>query len=148
MKDVYDASNNLMKFLGLVRVNVTIHGGKSSDVTFHISDMGSDEVLIGMNAKNTVTISERAIIPPFGVRLVTARCSIAEERIEGVLWSMREDISNGVLRITNNEITVPIINKSDRAMIVNKGDEIGEMGKEKWLTKWMTVPCWIREAWK
>lgn len=50
MKDVYDASHKLMRFLGRVHVNTTTRGGKSSEVSFHISDMESDEVLLGPNA--------------------------------------------------------------------------------------------------
>lgn len=61
--------------------------------------------------------------------------SNAEERTEGVMWSMRDDVSSGVLRVTNNKVTVLIRNMSNKAMILNKGDEIRGMGTKKKLTK-------------
>ncbi|EPB72591.1 reverse transcriptase [Ancylostoma ceylanicum] len=63
MKPVYDASNNKMKFLGAVYVDVAIKGGRKSRVPFHISQEKGCEVLLGTNALNNLGVTIN-ISPP------------------------------------------------------------------------------------
>ncbi|EYC18252.1 hypothetical protein Y032_0028g1760 [Ancylostoma ceylanicum] len=162
MEAVFDASNNAMNFLGGVKIHVTLEGGKSSNVAFHISEEDSTEVLIGTNAlkklgvsitvtpetlaeremadvvkkRQIVSADERVVIPPYGFRLVAARCDVAENEAEGVLWPTKRGVTNGIVRVTNQKLTIPVQNAEEAPLVLRKGEELGDIGSEKWIEKW------------
>ncbi|KAL6737822.1 hypothetical protein Aduo_011434 [Ancylostoma duodenale] len=57
MDPVYDASNNRMNIVGVVRIPVELVGGLTSEVEFHITPQDQNEVLLGMNALESLGVS-------------------------------------------------------------------------------------------
>ncbi|KAL6742239.1 hypothetical protein Aduo_015408 [Ancylostoma duodenale] len=58
IQPVFDASNNPMNFVGAVRIEVELEGGRPSEVAFHVAKSDEEEILLGTNA-----------LPDLGVRL-------------------------------------------------------------------------------
>ncbi|KAK6010066.1 hypothetical protein OSTOST_24943, partial [Ostertagia ostertagi] len=162
METIYDASNNPMKFLGIVRIQVKLQGGNPSEIAFHISNERSNEILLGTNALSklgvqmvisrhagkgevetresasarSVLAADRVVIPALCVRSVTAVCEVPEGTMEGIIWATKEGINSGVYKVQSKEITVPIRNRDHHPMVIQKGEKLGEWGTEKWSTKW------------
>ncbi|EYC23518.1 hypothetical protein Y032_0015g2696 [Ancylostoma ceylanicum] len=138
IKPVYDASNNKMKFLGAVYVDVVLKRGMKSRVPFHISQEKGCEVLLGTNALNNLGVSikisakqtvedeekskesennrvrviKRTYIPPQSSALVTVRCDTNEEGTSYVLWATKEGFASGVYSVRSQQTTVPVNNFS------------------------------------
>ncbi|CAJ0597596.1 unnamed protein product [Cylicocyclus nassatus] len=164
MNIVYDASSNEIKFLGGVRIPTAIQGGRTAQVAFYISEEDSLEILLGTNAleslgisialqperqkqgghpqeqETVVRVGKRVIVPSYGIKLATANCVTESE--EGVLWSKIKGVTSGVYKITNETITIPVLNSEEAPLILRKGDELGELTKERWIEKWekFTMP--------
>ncbi|CAJ0606662.1 unnamed protein product [Cylicocyclus nassatus] len=157
LNPVYDASTNRMNFLGAVKVPVKLEGGKKSIVAFHISDVKDDDVLIGTNALaalgvdiilkteerqqdvldgKRVVVTKRVYIPPHNSILVPARCEGGSELEERVVWPSREDLPVGVFTVKNQELDIPVMNTTEKPMILKEGEELGQWGTEKWKSKW------------
>ncbi|EYB96268.1 hypothetical protein Y032_0152g2895 [Ancylostoma ceylanicum] len=162
IEEVYDASNNPMTFLGLVKIPVTLHGGRKGDVAFHISQKGDSEILLGTNAlqklgvnitittkdgtsssspskaakQGRITVPDRVVIPTLSSRVVTERCEVPDGITEGAVLPTKDGVTDGVFRISNQQIKIPVHNEREQPLFLQKGEELGELGSEKWHEKW------------
>ncbi|VDP04324.1 unnamed protein product [Heligmosomoides polygyrus] len=161
LRPVFDASNNLMHFLGAVYIEVELRGGKSSKVAFHISPGKEEEIILGTNAlrklgvdvsitdvdnsrgtckernKDNVVVVGRIYNPPNEAAVVDARCEAESAEIsERVIWPSREGISAGVYRIQNQLTQIPVFNSSHQPMLLKAGESIGHWGTDKWFERW------------
>ncbi|KAK6014436.1 hypothetical protein OSTOST_20180, partial [Ostertagia ostertagi] len=151
-----------MEFLGAVEIEVELEGGRSSDVAFYIADSRDDEILLGTNSLSdlgsdtrkgksvepkSVTVAKRIYIPPHGARVVSAHCNVGEQTAEGVVWPTKEGLGCGIFKVMNQKLEVPVVNSSDKPMVLGKGEEIGQWGTEKWKEKWEEFnPCIIEDT--
>ncbi|XGW18167.1 hypothetical protein V3C99_002633 [Haemonchus contortus] len=164
---VYDASaGNEMKIVGAVTLEVTLDGGGEDKVTFHITPLSQDEVLLGMNSlqKLGVRISiigsdaEGASGCPKGkgtdlnkveVAKVTRRAYVSPHTSamievdcretgpeERVLWTNRKEVASGIFKVCDQRTTIPVHNDGDTAIVFKVGEEVGEWSTEKWNEKW------------
>ncbi|VDO18786.1 unnamed protein product [Heligmosomoides polygyrus] len=153
MGPVYDASNNQMVFLGAVKLNVELEGGKKVEVAFHISDEKGESILLGTNALGKlgvqvllspetpsglsnsdvqrVTVARRIYIPPYSKALVSARCEGDSEELECVVWPSKAGMAAGVCRVRDHEMDMPVINNTENPMILREGEVIGQWGTDK-----------------
>ncbi|RCN29073.1 zinc knuckle, partial [Ancylostoma caninum] len=153
---VYDASNNRMNIVGVVRIPVELVGGLSSEVEFHITPQDQNEVLLGMNALESLGVSIAVTNHEKGVRKsceMEAKAKIrvyisphssgivevgyeVEESTECILWPDRREVPHGGFKIEGKMASIPVQNLGDEAMCIREGKTLGNWGTEKWHEKW------------
>lgn len=52
--------------------------------------------------------------------------------VDLVVWSSKDAIAPGVLRIQDEMMSVPVINKSDKRLALREGGRIGDWSTNKW----------------
>ncbi|KAK6025948.1 hypothetical protein OSTOST_08136 [Ostertagia ostertagi] len=136
-----------MEIVGAVTVEVALKGGKKDKVTFHITPLPQEEVLLGMNAlhkrkgihgmgtNKEAKVARRAYIPPHASAMTEVECH-EDGSTERVMWANRKEVASGVFQICNKRATVPIHNDEERAMLLREGEEVGEWSTEKWHERW------------
>ncbi|KHJ87069.1 hypothetical protein OESDEN_13164 [Oesophagostomum dentatum] len=80
-------------------------------------------------------VAKRVYIPSHGRAVVSSRCTTNDVR-EGVLWPTRKGVTNGVFKIQNEELVVPVVNNTEEPMLLREGDELDHWGTEKWKETW------------
>ncbi|CAJ0598183.1 unnamed protein product [Cylicocyclus nassatus] len=65
-----------------------------------------------------------------------ARCEGGSELEERAVWPSEEDLPVGVFTVKNQELDIPVMNTTEKPMILKEGEELGQWGTEKWKSKW------------
>ncbi|EPB69142.1 hypothetical protein ANCCEY_11772 [Ancylostoma ceylanicum] len=55
---------------------------------------------------------------------------------EGAVLPTKDGVTDGVFRISNQQIKIPVHNEREQPLFLQKGEELGELGSEKWHEKW------------
>ncbi|KIH55907.1 hypothetical protein ANCDUO_13923 [Ancylostoma duodenale] len=122
---IYDASNNRMKFLGGVGMDVQLVGGLRSMVSFFVADQPGNE---------NVRSLRRVYMSPYTCCLIHAQCEKDEGEV--VMWSSKRGVLTGVLKIADKGLTLPIVNDGEDPLIIENGEELGKWSTDKWSEGW------------
>ncbi|EYC44211.1 hypothetical protein Y032_0468g2007 [Ancylostoma ceylanicum] len=172
---VYDASNNRMKFLGGVRVDVQLVGGQRSMVSFFVADQPGNEILLGTNALEGLGVyiivdskhDKESACTEFihdeeGEQIKSVRslrrvymppytCCLIQaqcetEADEVVMWSSRRGVPTGVFKISDKGLTLPIVNDGEDPLIIENGEELGKWSTDKWSEGWENMDLAVTGA--
>ncbi|VDO25136.1 unnamed protein product, partial [Heligmosomoides polygyrus] len=145
---VRNASGAAMNFLGAVRMHVTLNN-ETRPVSFYIGKGMGEVVILGTNAleqfhirlvsegnsnqqESGAVVKERAFIPPHSSN--TVELLTKEKPGDYFLCSKDPCIASGICTVKDNgTATVSVLNRSNEAKVLRRGDVVGSWSNEEWI---------------
>ncbi|RCN50496.1 hypothetical protein ANCCAN_03350 [Ancylostoma caninum] len=158
---IRDASGNKMEILDSIKLSIEAFG-KSEKIPVYVSRAFGDVLILGTNvldrlgfkltqgqaAKNLLessgnqesvpaVVKTRTYVPSGGKKILSVSCIKGMEPC--VFWSSTKMIADGVCEeSTEGETKIPFTNNTMEPIVLQKGQVIGEFGREEWLdSKWL-----------
>ncbi|EYC39508.1 hypothetical protein Y032_0653g1175 [Ancylostoma ceylanicum] len=159
---IRDASGNKMEVLDSIKLTVGIFG-KNEKIPVYVSRALEDVLILGTNVLDRLgfkltqgqaatnllendcysqesfpaVVKTRTYVPPGGRKILAVSCTKGMQ--PSVFWSNNKMIADGVCEeSTEGETKIPFTNNTIEPMVLQKGQVIGEFGREEWFdSKWL-----------